>query len=202
MTKEQAIKHKDVIKWWLNNTDKGVWRHNKLPDGKWFLDKIPEFKLEYKYVQNDKYAELRKAQADGKVIQSDMKPKSNHHWVDCPSEPSWELPVYMYRIKPDEPQFKIGDWVRVKNYNDIQQVVSITRNGVSLTNYSDDEYVFFNIDVELWQPQEDDVVVCWGTGSMRTLIKLDKDSLGDVLDEDVKAGRCIPYIGQKFEEMR
>lgn len=45
----------------------------------------------------DPYAELKKAHAEGKVIQGCI----NGHWIDCP-HPTWKYPVNTYREKPDE----------------------------------------------------------------------------------------------------
>jgi len=54
MTIEQANKHKKIIKWWLDNTEKGLW-HNigtkEEPD--WVLIYAPLFNIDYTYVQND-----------------------------------------------------------------------------------------------------------------------------------------------------
>jgi hypothetical protein len=47
--------------------------------------------------QPDPYAELKKAHAEGKLIQGCIR----GHWIDCP-HPSWKYPLYTYRIKPDD----------------------------------------------------------------------------------------------------
>ena len=70
------------------------------------------------FVINDEYVEFRKALAEGKTIQLNEAHKfadSNRGWVDlyCISlGNSINLfPVNYYRIKPDEPKFKVGDFV-------------------------------------------------------------------------------------------
>jgi len=72
MTKEQATKHGTVIRWFTKNSEKGVWvKHLPRYEGDdttsdWILTHEPLFSDTNKaYVQNDEYAELRKAQADG-----------------------------------------------------------------------------------------------------------------------------------------
>jgi hypothetical protein len=47
--------------------------------------------------QPDPYAELKKAHAEGKVIQGCIR----GHWIDCP-HPTWKYPLDTYRIKPDD----------------------------------------------------------------------------------------------------
>lgn len=46
----------------------------------------------------DPYAELKKAHAEGKVIQGCIR----GHWIDCP-HPTWKYPVNTYREKPEAP---------------------------------------------------------------------------------------------------
>jgi len=48
-------------------------------------------------IEADPYAELKKAHAEGKVIQGCIR----GHWIDCP-HPTWKYPANTYRIKPDE----------------------------------------------------------------------------------------------------
>ena len=66
MTKEQAQKHGNVIKWFIDNSDKGVYELTSIG---WKLTDEPNFYPADKYVQNDRYAEFRKALVDGKTIQ-------------------------------------------------------------------------------------------------------------------------------------
>ena len=117
MTKEQVLKHGEVIKWFVDNVDKGVWARDVSNENIiWGLNKNPNWFLDYTYIQNDSYSELRMAQADGKVIQSNVyKEKYGHSWSlsndwrgDCLE---FVAPLNMYRIKPDEPKFKVGDWM-------------------------------------------------------------------------------------------
>ena len=68
------------------------------------------------YVLNDEYVEFRKALAEGKTVE-----KCYYHSADCPRvwepmrEDHFRGMAQTYRIKPDEPQFKVGDWVRSPN---------------------------------------------------------------------------------------
>jgi len=112
MKKEEVQKHKEAIKWWLNNPDRGVWcnkgikiTHTELIHD-WILIYEPKFDVDFNYVQNDEYAEFRKALADGKKIQFFYRGA----WRDCycyaPNH-SFEESHTLYRIKqePKEPEF-------------------------------------------------------------------------------------------------
>jgi len=110
---EQIDKYGEVIKWFHNNPGKQVWAKNIniLGLNDWELTYTPMFRIDVPclYVQDDKYADLRKARADGKVIQF-LSHKGI--WVDKPISENLEVTkVAGLRIKPEEPKFKIGDWV-------------------------------------------------------------------------------------------
>jgi len=115
MTKEQIQKHGDIIKWFCDNAELGVWCKNGNSDKSnkdWFLNIEPKFLLDSIYVQNDEYAGLRKAQADDKQL---LYKNSN---VEIPSLElcnkefmEFKECLESYRIKPEEPKFKVGDWI-------------------------------------------------------------------------------------------
>lgn len=67
MTREQAEKHGEVIKWWVSNPDKGVLCNGY---GDWRVTVTPAFSLLYDYVQNDEWSEYRTALVDGDTIQA------------------------------------------------------------------------------------------------------------------------------------
>jgi len=152
MTKEQVEKHGEVIKWFVDNPDKGVWcRRNDTGLQDWVLTKEPNWETTYIFLQNDEYAEFRKALADGKQLQiRDYIGK----WVNHYKIPTgnFSYPVNRYRIKSEEPKFKAGDWVYVV-YNSGE---------ASLKPYSDDissDNTIFNI--KLWEPKSGGIYVFW-----------------------------------------
>ena len=63
-------------------------------------------------VINDDYVEFRKALAEGKTIE--YLGQSSNLWHEVP-EPIFILHPTCYRIKPDEPKFKVGDFVTPLN---------------------------------------------------------------------------------------
>ena len=90
------MKHEKEIKRWSEcPDDTSVWI--KEPNEKWWETDIPGWNPDTIYIVNDKYAELRKAYTEGKIIEyrygiSEWKKLSN---------PSWNSKIESYRIKPD-----------------------------------------------------------------------------------------------------
>ena len=135
MNKEQINKHKEVMLWFIENLEKGVW--SKISNTVWHLTRTPEFGENNKYVQNDEYCELRKYVADGKEIiykcgtwssggedrwlRLNCRPTSmnngndfyNFKWklIDDVSHRLVVVRDDEYKLKPDEPTFKVGNWV-------------------------------------------------------------------------------------------
>jgi len=111
MNKEQVEKHGNVIQWYIHNQEKGVWW--KTPIGNtWCITTDPSFGEEYKYVQNDEYAELRKAIIDGKNVECVID-RCYDEWKVIEKQPTDDFyPAFKYRIQPNKSKFKVGDWVK------------------------------------------------------------------------------------------
>ena len=81
-------------------------------------------------VIDDEYVEFRKALAEGKTIQ--YLSDDSRDWKDCTNQtsPSRQFLVHptKYRIKPEEPKFKVGDWVRDLRDNNVFQINSTNFN--------------------------------------------------------------------------
>lgn len=69
MKKQQIEIHGEVIKWFCDNPELGVWCKFENCNEQWELRFDPKFEVFTRYVQNDEYAEFRKAREDGKTIQ-------------------------------------------------------------------------------------------------------------------------------------
>ncbi len=101
---------------------------------------------------NDEYVEFRKALAEGKIIQyRNLKVNVFKNWQDLGNlkfNPNFE-----HRIKPEEPKFKVGDWVRDgKNIYQFIEPSSIYSYELSLNR------------CELWQPQPGEWCWFWENG--------------------------------------
>jgi len=125
MTKDQIQKHKESMLWFIDNPNKGLYCNigtKENPD--WHLTQSPKFNVNFDYVINDKYAEYRKAEVEGKNIQFRTP---NHfgktlqeqneftEWVDGTMkmfDKSCQYSGTEFRIKATESKFKVGDSVR------------------------------------------------------------------------------------------
>ena len=119
-------------------------------------------------VIDDDYVELRKALAEGKIIQLDEAAKfsdPNRGWVDlsCKSFGSSTqlFPVNYYRIKPEEPKFKVGDWAvnKTSKQRIVKKITSICGDSVTVGNTEVGINVMLINDLELWEPKPGEW--CW-----------------------------------------
>jgi len=160
MNKEQIEKHGPVIKWFCDNAEKGIWVYSTAL-GKWNLRNNPNWTLAYPHIQNDEYAEYRKAQADGKVIQYQENRCNN--WINLEHNHTWyfKQPIEQYRIKPDEP-FKVGDWVTYQSYPKSNgSITSIKDNKAVVKSLKHGSCTEIYSDIKLWKPQEGEWCVFW-----------------------------------------
>lgn len=118
-------------------------------------------------VIDDEYVEFRRALAEGKTIQHISA--TTGEWVDfnkrfepTPSYTFLATPEY-YRIKLEEPKFKVGDWVvnKTSKQRIIKKVTSAYSDSDTVT--VGDSTVGINVmlikDLELWQPKPGEY--CW-----------------------------------------
>ena len=118
MNKELIKKYKAEFDYWLNGGEVlfFYWEdwYSSTYNPEMVFNHISPDDVKY-YVINDEFVELRKALAEGKSIQ--MLCRYNK------MEPIWDDMTEVirsigfvdikenYRIKPEEPKFKVGDWV-------------------------------------------------------------------------------------------
>lgn len=96
----------------------------------WVLNDSPSWDKETEYRIYDPYREIKEAFKRGEIIQFQSEYCDiGWHDYDQGSEPSWESVYYTkWRIKPKE-DFKIGEWVIVKNQNIVTRVASFSKYG-------------------------------------------------------------------------
>ena len=108
---------------------------------------------EHIIIINDEYLPYKKALAEGKTVQ--YKGLSTHTW--CTIQPELGhtfgvMHVSSYRIKPEEPRFKVGDWIRQGDrvfqytYKDLQY------DKANPTHCQNDEK---------WEPRKGEVCIFW-----------------------------------------
>ena len=117
MNKELINKYKPEFDHWLNDGSILVKYVNKNQAESGYKDwhednNVFESNLDYLIIINDQYSIYRKALAEGKTIE--YLGQSSNLWHEVP-EPIFILHPTCYRIKPDEPKFKVGDFVTPLN---------------------------------------------------------------------------------------
>ena len=117
MNKKLINKYKPEFDHWLNDGSILVKYVNKNQAESGYKDwhednNVFESNLDYLIIINDQYSIYRKALAEGKTIE--YLEQSANLWHEVP-EPIFILHPTCYRIKSDEPKFKVGDFVTPLN---------------------------------------------------------------------------------------
>jgi len=211
MNKELIKKYKAEFDHWLNGGN--VLRH-ELVTGSLILahdttwKTVPQSMFGWgcnynTFIINDKYAEFRKALADGKTVE--FRQTEEDLWTTANG--LFHLPVQCYRIKPDEPKFKVGDWVRVINSSIIfpilEENVSRYKNINSNWDFNDGYDTYPKQKLEPWQPKLGEW--CWFYAhiegehlSLGKFLRRNGESYvyyDIALDEEVITFYCEPFIG-------
>lgn len=195
MNKELIKKYKIEFDHWLNGgeilvSDNGnLW---EIPDYNVWTDTIV---LHYKIIINDEYVEFRKALAEGKTIEvlhyTGYKEFDQNPWkLFAIGVSTFDKPVENYRIKPEELQFKVGDWVRNSiSRGDIGKIVEFTNEGYSKTVcLTHNNHCF--LQWELWRPQPGEWVIPDSGINKDTFVVIKYNGVSLIPE------RCQPFIGE------
>lgn len=152
--------------------DKQVWFDSVTSPIDWTVEGL--------YVIDDIYCTYRMALAEGKTVQffntkerlyDSSKPL--HTWQDI-DKIHTQGRQSDYRIKPEKPKFKVGDWVEnitCTSTRIIKQVVNAPEgyDTVTVGNIDVGINVVLINDLELWQPKPGEWCWFWEIGSTPTL---------------------------------
>lgn len=196
MNKELIKKYKAEFNYWLNGGEvlffTWKWYNSKDNPGTTFNHSEPE-KIKH-YIINDEYVEFRKALAEGKTVQYYVDGFAG--WQDVDSIGNHGISgKNNYRIKPEEPQFKVGDWVRIVNCNLVKNQKEVfcidfidDKNNCFGFN-SDTEYCNMNY-LELWKPKPNEWVILESNINDYAFIAIKYNSVA------LMSERCQPFIGE------
>ena len=151
--------------------------------------------LDTVYVLNDSYSTYRKALAEGKSIQMLCRYDK--------MEPIWDDMTEViksigfvdvkenYKIKPEEPKFKVGDWVVEIHSTTKAQVLELFGNQIRVKFcYPDAIITTDSSDFIPWVPKKGEYCWFWNKGATLTVLKL----LEIVDDGDRKYFAAMPNI--------
>ena len=226
MNKELIKKYKDEFDHWLNGGELLGRRMVADPnDGEesytiWYkVDSVDSWMMSnllskqqnnLQLIINDEYVEFRKALAEGKIIQQFNTTYTPHTWTNVIYDKDIKFSNNIaYRVKPEEPKFKIGDWVRLLKTNKIykvSRVISNTELFLELTvsdNYKSSAHIAscnMNTinDIELWQPKENEWCWFWNFRDTEPKFKQFNKMLGKKYGTKTQAGEsfefCEPFV--------
>ena len=152
MNKELIKKYKKEFDHWLNGGEVlffywGDW-YSSTYNPKMVFNHINPDDVKC-YVINDEYATYRKASAEGKVVEvaTDYNDVDGYIWKSMEDKEFHYFNIDEIRIKPEEPQFKAGNWVV---HPDANAPWKLSQNSIDHLD---------NSKLELWQPQPGEW--CW-----------------------------------------
>ena len=155
MNKELISKYKLEFDHWLNGGKLLCYTevdgpYYEVTDEKW------DFVCGIGFIINDEYSEFRKALAEGKAIE--YLGQSSNLWHEVP-EPDFSLHPTCYRIKPDEPKFKVGDFVRCTCTTSDALPLRITKFVQGNYHVANSNLSFLGHELEPWTPVKGEW--CW-----------------------------------------
>ena len=182
---------------WLSYSSPEIWTGNN----------------DLKIVIDDMYLPYRTALAEGKTVQYKMGIIANSNepkWFDLtPKEFNsykvkdfWDKDlgnikgVGNYRIKPDEPKFKIGDYVRYIHANSPKplQIVNINCERY----YFENAKIILRLDeIEKWEPRKGEVCIFWSDVTYSTVIGIFSNMNQEkyVTITTQTWSNCMPFTG-------
>ena len=162
MSREVILKYLTEFNAWVKGQEVYVMFSN---GGHRLVDSLEDFNEDVKYiVLKDSYFFYRKALAEGKTVQANINywsfPETEEfNWQDIASPDSFnKFNLINLRIKPDEPKFKVGDFVR---YVHSTQAIALEINNINGNRYyfTNSEMSCLKHELEPWTPVKGEW--CW-----------------------------------------
>lgn len=163
MSKEVILKYLTEFNAWVKGQEVYVMFNN---GGHRLVDSLEDFNKDVKYiVLRDSYFPYRTALAEGKTVEVyatyGLKVLDEQPWklfaIGCST---FDLPVECYRIKPEEPKFKVGDFVRYIHTNS-QKPLRIININCERYYFENAEIILRVDEIEKWEPKGGEVCIFW-----------------------------------------
>jgi len=130
MTNKEKVKEFES---WIESGMPKVWHRSEV-SSHWDLTTTPAW-VDFVYVIDDEYANIRKAQHDGELIE--VYDHVSDSWVLIPTKNVYEYDIDTLRIKAKPPEFMVGDWCLDPKTGKPAQVTDLFFNsGVNLWMFS------------------------------------------------------------------
>ena len=152
-------------------------------------------------VIDDIYCTYRIALAEEKTVQCNAREGENDitytayghlWWVDTTE---FKYATRFYRIKPEEPEFKIGDYVRYIHANSPKplQIVNINCGNY----YFENAKIILRIDeIEKWEPREGEICIFWDAVDTGAVISKFSYMEQEKYSTDLYTwNNCMPFTG-------
>lgn len=177
MNKELIKKYKAEFNHWLNggkllycSNSSTIW-YAVIGDNVWSINSSG-----LKIVIDDGYTQFRIALSEGKTVEvlhyTGYKEFDQNPWkLFAIGVSTFDKPVENYRIKSEEPQFKVGDWVRDSRDSNLNQVIN-PNSPAALSDYIK------------WKPQPGELVVIKNKNDIISIIKYNGET------------NVYPFIGE------
>ena len=158
MNKELIKKYKTEFDHWLNG-GKVISKYTLIPT--WSncqsedIWRIPDKDIsKVLIVINDEYATYRKALAEGKIVEvaTDYNDVDGYIWKSMEDEEFHHFSIDEIRIKPEEPKFKVGDWVV---HNGVAKRVTKAVDGYIDSLDNEVAVIMKEESLELWEPEDE-----------------------------------------------
>ena len=172
--------------------DKQVWFDSVTSPIDWTVEGL--------YVIDDEYCIYRIALAEEKTVEvyvlHGVKALDEQPWrrfaIGCST---FDLPVECYRIKPEEPEFKIGDYVRYIHANSPKPLRIVNINCERY--YFENAEIILRIDeIEKWEPREGEICIFWDAVDTGAIISkfsyMEQEKYGTDL---YTWNNCMPFTG-------
>jgi hypothetical protein len=205
MNKELIKTYKSEFNHWLNGGNVQVY-YKKDDEQKWWTDEesiacdgndnfshIMQNSLEPEdvlIVIDDSYSIYRKAMAEGKIVQE--QDYFNKQWLDMKTDDfhgaSDTRYEGVYRIKPEGPKFKTGDFVI---HNGVAKIVTKAVDGYIDSLDNEVAVIMKEESLELWEPNEGEWCIMYDIGEYP-----DANSVTLQRWNNKSKWKPIPFIGK------
>ena len=105
-----------------------------------------------------------------------------------------------YRIKPEEPKFKVGDWVvnKTSKQSIIKKITSTYDDAVTVGDTEVGINVMLINDLELWQPKAGDWCWFWDSGNFPELRQFKRLLISNKYQscQTFTYDYCEPFLGK------